>query len=175
MMYQPPPGTAPVVVLKEQKSVALAIVLAFFFGPLGMFYGTVTGALVMLSVNLALFLLGFVTFGLTWFLFFFTWVGGIIWAAVEANSSNQRLVTPVVPVVPVVGVVTPVVMPVVYQMPPVLYPQAGYPPSGALQPPYQGQPGTYQPPGLLPPPPQTQSGYYQQPGSASNPYPPYRG
>src|SRR5579885_3295767 len=120
MMYQPPPGTAPVVVLKEQKSVALAIVLAFFFGPLGMFYGTVTGALVMLSVTLVLFLLGFITFGLTWFLFFFTWIGGIIWAAVEANSSNQRLVTPVVPVV---GVVTPVVMPVVYQIPPGSYPQ----------------------------------------------------
>jgi hypothetical protein len=171
MMYQVPPGVTPVVMVREQKSVAAAIILAFFFGPLGMFYSTITGALVLLGVNLVLFFLGLITFGLGWFLFFFTWIGGIIWAGVEANTSNQRAVMPVTPVAAVMpGVIMPAPMPIVYQIPSVPYPQPGYPPPGALPPPYQGRSGPYQQPGSMPNPYPGQSAPYQQPGSAPNPY-----
>lgn len=67
------------------KSVGLAIVLAFFFGPLGMLYSTVTGALVMLVVNLVVALL---TFGLGLVL---TWPICVVWAAVSASTHNDRI------------------------------------------------------------------------------------
>lgn len=37
-----------VVVTKSPKSVGIAIALSLFFGPLGMFYSTVLGAIVMI-------------------------------------------------------------------------------------------------------------------------------
>ena len=39
-----------VVVLPPQKSVGLAFILTFFFGPLGMLYSTVSGAMIMMGV-----------------------------------------------------------------------------------------------------------------------------
>jgi hypothetical protein len=54
--YYPPPAMPvmmppPPVYLGQEKSVASAIVLSFFFGPLGMLYSTVAGALVMFFVG----------------------------------------------------------------------------------------------------------------------------
>ena len=49
-----------VVVTKSPKSVGIAIALSLFFGPLGMFYSTVLGAIVMIIVNL---IVGLLTFG----------------------------------------------------------------------------------------------------------------
>ena len=40
-----------VVVTRSPKSVGIAIALALFFGPLGMFYSTILGAIIMLIVN----------------------------------------------------------------------------------------------------------------------------
>lgn len=81
-----PPG-AQVVVVSAQKSVGVALLLSFFFGPLGMLYSTVAGALVMLFVNLVVAL---ITFG---FGLFLTWPICMIWAAVAASSHNTRLGT----------------------------------------------------------------------------------
>jgi hypothetical protein len=69
-----------------KKSVVLASVLAFFFGPLGMLYSTVVGAIVMFFVHL---IVGLMTFG---FGVFLTWPLGVIWAAVAAKSENGALV-----------------------------------------------------------------------------------
>lgn len=67
------------------KSVGIAIVLTFFFGPLGMLYSTIAGALTMFVLNvLAIFL----TAGLGLLV---TWPIGIVWAAVAASSHNKRL------------------------------------------------------------------------------------
>lgn len=38
----------------QRKSVLLSLVLTFFFGPFGMLYSTVTGAIVMLVLYIAL-------------------------------------------------------------------------------------------------------------------------
>jgi putative Ca2+/H+ antiporter (TMEM165/GDT1 family) len=43
------------------KSFIVAILLAIFLGPIGLFYATVVGALVMLVITV---IIGFVTFGL---------------------------------------------------------------------------------------------------------------
>jgi hypothetical protein len=73
------------------KNPGLAALLAGLFGPLGMLYATVPGALVMFGLNLVVLFLGFLTCGLGLFLGIFTWVGGIIWAYVAAEQDNEKL------------------------------------------------------------------------------------
>jgi hypothetical protein len=65
------------------KSAALAFVLTFFFGPLGMFYSTIVGGLVMLAAN---FILIPLTFGLILPLL---WPIQLVWAVVAANNANR--------------------------------------------------------------------------------------
>jgi len=163
MMNQQPMGVAPVVVVQSPKSVGVAVVLSFFFGPLGMFYSTITGALVMLGVNFVIFFIGLLTVGIGWSLYLFTWIGGIIWAAVAADSYNKSIAVAAVPVAP--AVVPGVMMPSPYQGQSGPYQQPGSSPN-----PYQGQSGPYQQPGSMPAPYQGQSGPYQQPGSVPNSY-----
>lgn len=78
---------APVVVV-QQKSVAVALLLTFFFGPLGMFYSTISGAVIMIFVNIfmVIFTLGI---GLL-----FTWPICMIWGAVAASQANSRVIMP---------------------------------------------------------------------------------
>ncbi|OYO24535.1 hypothetical protein CGZ93_03710 [Enemella dayhoffiae] len=68
----------------QQKSVPVAGVLAFFFGPLGMLYSTILGAVVMFFVNLVLI---FITGGLGLFL---SIPAGVVWAIVAAQQTNAR-------------------------------------------------------------------------------------
>lgn len=74
-----------VVILLPAKSVGVSILLTFFFGPLGMLYSTVPGALVMMAVNV---FVGCLTFGLGLAV---TWPICIIWGAVAVSSYNQKL------------------------------------------------------------------------------------
>ena len=62
--------------------------LTFLFGPLGMFYSTVSGAVIMLivSIVLAAFTLGFSIF--------ITWPICMIWGAVAVNSYNTAVIAP---------------------------------------------------------------------------------
>ena len=73
------------VIVKTEKSMGVTILLTILFGPLGMFYSTVTGAIVMIIVSglVALFTLGL---GLL-----ITWPVCIIWAAVKTNKYNKNL------------------------------------------------------------------------------------
>jgi hypothetical protein len=73
------------VVVYPQKSMGVTIILTILFGPLGMFYSTIVGGVVMLIVSLlvAIFTLGV---GL-----FITWPICIIWAAVATNSHNKKI------------------------------------------------------------------------------------
>jgi hypothetical protein len=75
----------PVVIVGERKSVGLSILLSFFFGPLGMLYSTVQGAMVMFLVTV---LVAAFTFGIGLFV---TWPVGVIWAASAASEHNRRL------------------------------------------------------------------------------------
>lgn len=82
------PLPPPPVVVRPAKSVAVALVLTFFFGPLGMLYSTVSGALIMLAV---LFFGGFLVFGLFWLgLWPTAWVASMVWGAVAAARSAPR-------------------------------------------------------------------------------------
>jgi hypothetical protein len=75
-----------VVVVTPTKSAGVAILLTALFGPLGMFYSTIAGAIVMIVISLivALFTLGF---GLI-----LTWPICIVWAAMAASSHNKKLI-----------------------------------------------------------------------------------
>lgn len=74
-----------VIQVGSQKSVAGAVLLGFFFGPLGMLYATVPGALVMFVISLVIVI---PTLGLGLIV---TIPACAIWAGIAANSHNNRL------------------------------------------------------------------------------------
>jgi len=74
-----------VIQVGSQKSVVGAVLLAFFFGPLGMLYSTVAGALVMFFVNI---LVAIATLGLGLII---TIPLCALWAGLAASSHNNRL------------------------------------------------------------------------------------
>ncbi|MCD8256172.1 MAG: hypothetical protein LUC40_03220 [Oscillospiraceae bacterium] len=69
----------------SEKSTILAAALGFFFGPLGLLYVTVKGAVIMFFVNCVV---GFITLG---FGLFLTWPICAIWGYVAANNFNKEL------------------------------------------------------------------------------------
>ncbi|MFH1528395.1 MAG: hypothetical protein ABIG69_17455 [Bacteroidota bacterium] len=75
-----------IVVVKTEKSMGVTILLTILFGPLGMFYSTITGAIVMIIVNV---IVAIITLG---FGLLITWPVCIIWAAVATNNYNKSLV-----------------------------------------------------------------------------------
>jgi len=81
------PDKNQVTIVTLTKSMGISIILTILFGPLGMFYSTIGGAIVMIFVSLivALFTLGV---GLL-----ITWPICIIWGAVSVNSYNQKLLS----------------------------------------------------------------------------------
>lgn len=80
-----PPVTQSVVVINTRKSMGAGLLLAFFFGPLGLLYASVLGGVVMLvlSIIVAVLTLGF---GLL-----VMWPITVIWAAIAVNAHNKRL------------------------------------------------------------------------------------
>lgn len=68
----------------KSKSVIVAFILAFIFGPLGMFYVTTSGAIIMMVVSLAV---GVITFG---FGLVVTWPICVIWACIAASNQNKK-------------------------------------------------------------------------------------
>lgn len=68
-----------------QKSVGMAVLLTIFFGPLGMFYSTIVGGIVMLPLFV---LIGILTLG---FGLVALWPIAVIWAAVSTNLYNKKL------------------------------------------------------------------------------------
>jgi hypothetical protein len=83
---RPMPPSAPLrVVVVPTKSIGVSIILTFLFGPLGMFYSTIHGAMVMILLS---FVVGLATFGLGLFI---TWPISIIWGAIATSTYNQEL------------------------------------------------------------------------------------
>jgi hypothetical protein len=99
---QPPPGyyyppqpiyvtqqvqmTPAYVAVAPPKSLAAALLLTFFFGPLGLFYASVTGGVVMLLVTIVA---AAFTFGVSVLV---TWPICMIWAAIGTSNHNNRMV-----------------------------------------------------------------------------------
>lgn len=122
---------------QPQKSVGVAFLLAFLFGPFGLFYATVVGGIVMTVLT---FTLGILFFP---FLFLF-WPIEMIWACVAAANRNKAGA----PMVNVTGATPmaaqqPAQQPAQHQAQP-QYPQTQYPPAALPQStgpdPFVGQP-----------------------------------
>ena len=70
----------------KDKSVFLALVLTFFFGPLGLFYASASGA----AVLIVLAAVGVVpTLG---YVLIFVWPASMVWAAIAANNRHNAFV-----------------------------------------------------------------------------------
>lgn len=76
-----------VMVVVPTKSVGVSLILTFLFGPLGMLYSTVLGAIIMFFVDI---IVGFLTFGLG---LFFTQPICMIWGAIATHNYNKRLMS----------------------------------------------------------------------------------
>lgn len=95
--------TTPFLVTKSTKSVGIAILLTFLFGPIGLFYASVTGGLIMTFTPIILFLLALVgliqenslllgwSFGLLIIFAVTFWLINIIWAVISVLSYNQEI------------------------------------------------------------------------------------
>ena len=82
MEQQKPQQT--IIVVNKQKSAAIAIVLAIFFGPLGLLYSSVLGGIIMMVLGL---IIGLITFGIGLIV---VWIASIIWAVVAVNIANKK-------------------------------------------------------------------------------------
>lgn len=74
-----------IVVVTSPKSVGIAILLTILFGPLGMLYSTIGGAIIMAVISVVV---GLPTFGIG---LIFTWPICVIWAVVATKSYNKKL------------------------------------------------------------------------------------
>ena len=77
-------STQQIVIVGQQKSMALSIILSFIFGPLGMLYSTIAGGIIMFLVSLPIIILTG-GFGLVILLPVY-----VIWAAIATNSHNAK-------------------------------------------------------------------------------------
>ena len=76
------------IVITSTKNTGLAVVLALFFGPIGLLYSSVVGAIVMFIVSIPVVIF---TAGLGLIL---TQPICAVWAAVGVNSYNKKLLGP---------------------------------------------------------------------------------
>lgn len=95
--------TPPYFVQKPRKSAGIAILLTFFFGPLGLFYASVTGGMIMTFLPVFLFLLGIVgmlrdsvvllglSVGLLVVFWLVCWLVSIIWAVISVSTYNGEI------------------------------------------------------------------------------------
>ncbi len=74
-----------VTVVTTTKSMGIGILLTVLFGPLGMLYATIPGALIMIVISAVV---GFLTLGIGLIV---TWPICLIWTAVAINKYNKNL------------------------------------------------------------------------------------
>ena len=72
------------VIQSSDKSVAVALLLSVFLGPLGMLYSTIVGAIIMFVITIVV---GFLTFG---FGLLLTHPICVIWSVIAVNMKNKK-------------------------------------------------------------------------------------
>jgi len=83
------PAASISVIQVQEKSALLAFFLTLFLGPLGMFYSTVVGAIVMIVAYFVIAVLSLLTLGMALFLFLPAWAACIIWGVIAAQKRNR--------------------------------------------------------------------------------------
>lgn len=85
--------TVNVTISAPRKSLAVAVILAVFFGPLGLLYASVAGGLTMLVIDIVVIVISFMTFGFGAILFPLVWIASIIWAILAVQGKDQQVIT----------------------------------------------------------------------------------
>lgn len=80
-----PPQQRQTIIVKSTKSEAVAVLLALFFGPLGMLYASVKAAVIMFIISCVV---AFFSLGLGLLL---TIPAGAIWAYMEVKNYNEDI------------------------------------------------------------------------------------
>lgn len=81
----------------KAKSSGLSFLLTFLFGPIGLFYSTISGGLIMLFgipmvIGIIIGMGGIAVGSVIGILFLvFYWIIGIIWGLIETNNYNSKL------------------------------------------------------------------------------------
>jgi len=78
------------IIVTSTKSILISLILTFFFGPLGMLYTTISGAIIMVVLTV---IMAIVTLGMGTFL---VWPICMIWGALAAASYNKKLLSQLV-------------------------------------------------------------------------------
>lgn len=78
---------ANVVITRSPKSQGISFILTFLFGPLGLFYSSVLGGVIMLILGI---IIAIITLGIGAIL---AWLGSIIWGAIAVSSYNKKLMS----------------------------------------------------------------------------------
>ncbi len=83
------------VIVTSTKSMGVAILLTILIGPLGLFYSTIFGGIIMSIIFLIISLIvGFLTLGFALIIIWpIIWIICIIWAALATSSYNKRLLS----------------------------------------------------------------------------------
>ncbi|HPS83564.1 MAG TPA: hypothetical protein PLA88_04565 [Bacteroidales bacterium] len=95
--------TTPIIITKSTKSVGIAILLTFLFGPIGLFYASVIGGLIMTFMPIFLTVLSLVglaqknsslfgwSFGILVVFSLTYWLINIIWAVISVSKYNRKI------------------------------------------------------------------------------------
>ena len=95
--------TTPIIITKSTKSVGIAILLTFLFGPIGQFYASVIGGLIMTFMPIFLTVLSLVglaqknsslfgwSFGILVVFSLTYWLINIIWAVISVSKYNREI------------------------------------------------------------------------------------
>ena len=80
------------IVMKSPKSLGIGLILTFLLGPIGLFYASIFGGIVMLVVDGIFALIGFITAGISLVVTApFVNLVCMIWAYVKINNYNKAL------------------------------------------------------------------------------------
>ncbi len=85
--YPPQGYIPPVQMMIAPKSMPLALILTFFFGPLGLLYANVRDGLICICISIAV---AFLTLG---FGLIFVWIGSMVWAYMDVEKYNRALLS----------------------------------------------------------------------------------
>ena len=72
------------------KSLGVAVALAFFLGPIGLFYASITGAMVMLTVSVVVLVPILLGLHINAVIYFPVWVVCVLWAAFAAHERTPQ-------------------------------------------------------------------------------------
>lgn len=90
-MQQGYPQQPQMIITQAPKSMGLALILTFLFGPLGLLYANVRDGLIMICISIAV---AFLTLG---FGLIFVWIGSMVWAYMDVEKYNKALMNGQIP------------------------------------------------------------------------------